>query len=287
MLQNTFCHIPGISARIEQRLWNAGIHSWQQAGEVQRMAWLRGWRGALTDYVSESLVHLAQQNAAYFGELLPSDQTWRLFPEFRDSIAYLDIETTGLGREAAITTIAIYDGHRVRHYVQKQNLHEFLSDIRDYKVLVTYNGKAFDVPFIERYLKTKLSHVHIDLMYVLRSLGYTGGLKGCEKKLGLDRQDLSDVDGYFAVLLWQDYLRSRSDRTLETLLAYNAQDVLNLETLLVKAYNLKLGSTPFRASHALPESDPSPNPFTPDRETINRLKKQHPFPTWERLRPQL
>jgi hypothetical protein len=283
MLQNTFCHIPGISARIEQQLWNAGIHSWQQAGEVRRLAWLRHPRRSLTDYVSESLVHLAQQNAAYFGELLPSDQTWRLFPEFRDSIAYLDIETTGLGREAAITTIAVYDGRRVRHYVQKQNLHDFLNDICAYKVLVTYNGRAFDLPFIERCLKTKLSHVHIDLMYVLRSLGYTGGLKGCEKKLGLDRQDLSDVDGYFAVLLWQDYQKSHSDRTLETLLAYNAQDVLNLETLLVKAYNLKLTDTPFLSSHRLPETETACNPFTPDRETINRLKKQHPFPTWGRF----
>lgn len=282
MLKNTFCHLPGVSVRVEQQYWQAGIHSWQQAGEAPKLTGLRGWRDALMSHVSESLVHLEQRDAGYFGELLPPDQTWRLFPEFREAIAYLDIETTGLGREAAITTIAIYDGRNVRHYVQKQNLNDFIRDIRDYKVLVTYNGKAFDVPFIERYLKTKLSHVHIDLMYVLRSLGYTGGLKGCEKKLGLDRHDLSDVDGYFAVLLWQDYQRSRREKTLETLLAYNVQDVLNLETLLVKAYNLKLGSTPFRASHSLPESDPAPNPFTADRATINRLKKQHPFPTWGR-----
>jgi hypothetical protein len=283
MLKNTFCHIPGVSVRVEQQFWQAGIHSWREAGAAQKLAELRGWRDALMSHVSESLVHLEQRDAGYFGEMLPSDQTWRLFPEFRDELAYLDIETTGLGREAAITTIAIYDGRNVRHYVQKQNLNDFLSDIRDYKVIVTYNGKAFDGPFIERYLKTKLDHVHIDLMYVLRSLGYTGGLKGCERKLGLDRRDLSDVDGYFAVLLWQDYQKSGSEKTLETLLAYNVQDVLNLETLLVKAYNLKLRSTPFRSSHRLPEAETSNNPFTADRDTINRLKRQHPFPTWGRI----
>ena len=31
------------------------------------------------------------------------------------------------------------------------------------------------------------------------SLGFKGGLKGCERQLGLDRGNLKDIDGFFAV----------------------------------------------------------------------------------------
>jgi len=56
------------------------------------------------------------------------------------------------------------------------------------------------------------------LRYVLKSLGYSGGLKSCEKALGLDRGDLDGVDGYFAVLLWRDYQKKHNEKALETLL---------------------------------------------------------------------
>ncbi len=50
---------------------------------------------------------------------------WRMFPEFRHSTAYLDIETTGLDRMFNdITAIGIYDGRSVIHYVRGQNLDE-------------------------------------------------------------------------------------------------------------------------------------------------------------------
>ena len=59
-----------------------------------------------------------------------------------------------------------------------------------------------------------MNQAHIDLRYLLKSLGYTGGLKGCEKKAGIDRGELDGVNGYFAVLLWQDYQRNRNEKPL-------------------------------------------------------------------------
>ena len=59
---------------------------------------------------------------------------------------------TGLSRDYnEITTIALYDGDEVRTYVNGRNLDAFKEDILDYKVLVTFNGKCFDEPFIEQY----------------------------------------------------------------------------------------------------------------------------------------
>jgi uncharacterized protein YprB with RNaseH-like and TPR domain len=80
---------------------------------------------------------------------------------------------------------------------------------------------------------------------VLASLGYKGGLKGCERQLGLTREGLEEVDGFFAVLLWKDFKKNKNHKALETLLAYNIQDVVNLEALMIKAYNKKLKDTPF------------------------------------------
>ena len=121
-------------------------------------------------------------------------------------------------------------------------------------------------------MRTKLNHSHIDLRYVLRSLGYSGGLKGCEHQLGLDRGDLEGVDGFFAVLLWNEFQRSGDKRVLETLLAYNIEDAINLEMLMVMAYNLKLKETPFEVTHELELPVRPEIPFKPDMRVVENIK---------------
>ena len=66
------------------------------------------------------------------------------------------------------------------------------------KFLITYNGKLFDIPFIENFFNVELNHAQIDLRYILKSLGYVGGLKSCEKQLGLKDTALSVLTD-----LWQ------------------------------------------------------------------------------------
>ena len=160
---------------------------------------------------------------------------------------YLDIETTGLDRHFNdITTIALYSGEFIQTYVRGQNLEDFIKNIQKYKVIVSYNGKSFDIPFIESFFKIRLNHAQIDLRYVLYSLGFKGGLKkDAKRQLGMDRGDLSDIDGFFAVLLWDEYQKTGDPKALETLLSYNIQDTVTLENLMVTAYNMKLRQTPF------------------------------------------
>jgi uncharacterized protein YprB with RNaseH-like and TPR domain len=188
-------------------------------------------------------------------------------------MVYLDIETTGLDLHFnTITTIALYDGQSIKTYVQGQNLDDFIEDIQKYKVIVSYNGKSFDVPFIENYFNIRLNHAHIDLRYILYSLGFRGGLKGCERQLGMDRGELKDIDGFFAVLLWNEYLNTGDQKMLETLLAYNIQDTINLEDLMVTAYNMKLKGTPFYEKLLIADSPPPANPFRVDLETVDKIK---------------
>jgi uncharacterized protein YprB with RNaseH-like and TPR domain len=158
-------------------------------------------------------------------------------------------------------------------------MEEFRDDVARYKVLVSYNGKSFDAPFIRRELNAPLEQAHIDLRYVLGSLGYRGGLKGCERQLGINRRGLEDVDGFFAVILWGEYWNNDDEKALETLLAYNALDVVNLEALMVMAYNQKLAATPFSdRAIALPIAPALP--FAADEATIRRLKGQYAAPSW-------
>jgi len=196
MLQNTFIHIQSIGAITEQRLWESGLRDWDAFTDDISIPLSGKRKFLLQKGIEESRQHLYQNNPVYFSKCLPANQSWRFFPEFRNSIAYLDIETTGLDRHYhSITTIALYDGESVQTYVQGQNLEDFIEDIQKYKVIVTYNGKSFDIPFIEHFFNIKLGQAHIDLRYILYSLGFRGGLKGCERQLGMDRGDLS-VDGH-------------------------------------------------------------------------------------------
>ena len=108
----------------------------------------------------------------------------------------------------------------------------------------------------------------------MQSLGFRGGLKGCEKQLGLERGNLEGVDGYMAVQLWEKYQQSGSQKVLDTLLSYNVQDTIILEHLLATAYNMKLRGTPFSAMLQVPEPVLPDNPFQADVETIDSLKRE-------------
>ena len=172
-----------------------------------------------------------------------------------------------------MTTIALYDGEKICTYVNGRNLDDFVRDIFDYQVIVSYNGKSFDVPFLEKFFNIRLDHAQIDLRYVLARLGFKGGLKGCERSLGLYRGNLDGVDGYFAVLLWRLYKETGDERALQTLLAYNIEDSVNLERLAIEAYNRNLRETPFAHQLALPYTDPPPNPCQADHRLIDMLKR--------------
>jgi len=277
MLEHTFVHLPGIGLKTERSLWQSGIHSWDFFRDE------RGWTlapfgrrkyEALRGRLEICRERLGAPDPEFFAASLAPPHLWRLFSNFRRCAAYLDIETTGLGGPYDhITTIALYDGRQVFHYVYGENLDCFPRDLQKYRILVTYNGACFDLPFIRNYFRMAVNHVHIDLRYLLRSLGYSGGLKGCERNLGLDRGELEGVDGWWAVLLWREYSEKDSVNALETLLAYNIEDAVNLENLMVQAFNMKVSETPFHELRMPLPSRPD-IAFKPDPELIDEMRRR-------------
>ena len=269
MLASCFIHLPGIGPAFEAKLRDAGIVCWDDALALP-LPCGNARTAAIRHGVRESLRRLAEGDARWFGNALPPKEQWRLYPHFRHSVAYVDIETTGLSRdEAHITTIALYDGKTVRTYVHGRNLAAFADDILDYALLVTWNGRGFDAPFLRRELRIPLDMAHLDLLPVFRALGLRGGLKAVEKQLGLSRNDLEGVDGFTAVRLWYEFARTRNRAALETLLAYNVADVLSLEFLAAYAH-ARLAGMPADPAHLSPVRDDR-NPFTPDAALLRRL----------------
>ena len=68
-----------------------------------------------------------------------------------------------------------------------------------------------------------------------------------------------------------DFKAKNNEKALETLLAYNVTDAVNLETLMFTAYNMKLKETPFLHTNQLAAPEPPQNPFTPDMKTVRRI----------------
>ena len=151
------------------------------------------------------------------------------------------------------------------------NLDGLPSFLSRFNLIVTYNGKCFDIPFIERYFGATVTTPHIDLRYVLAGMGYKGGLKSCERQLNLPiRKGMEEIDGYTAVLLWDYFCRTKDQRSLETLLAYNYEDSVRLEWLMIEAYNQKVSELPFDSIKLQKPSLPL-NPYTSHSAVLRRI----------------
>ena len=164
---------------------------------------------------------------------------WRVFDVFKSKAVYLDIETSG-GYEGVdeITVIGIYDGETVQTFVNGINLDAFEIAIAPYDLVITFNGSSFDLPYIRRWFPgISLPPGHIDLRFMLKKLGYSGGLKKIEKDFGLCREpEIDGMDGYEAVRLWREY-QWGDKKALDTLIQYNSADIVNLKPLMEAGYN--------------------------------------------------
>ena len=275
MIQNSFIHLPGIGVKRERLFWKEGILSWGDFINKTTHLQSKLDKNKILYCIKTSLNKLNKNEVSYFYNNLPSSDEWRLFKEFQNHCLYLDIETNGGDPFSGfITTIATYDGNEIKYYVNGKNLDDFIIDIFNYNILITYNGKNFDIPFIQNYFNIQLNHAQIDLRYILASLGFKGGLKSCEQQLGLRRNGLDGVDGYFAIHLWNDFYYNANQKALETLLAYNIEDSINLEKLMHIAFNMKIDNLGYANFEKVPKCRAPINLFKPHFETISNIKSK-------------
>lgn len=162
---------------------------------------------------------------------------------------FFDIETLGMGHSPIILLgCGEFNGSelKVTQYLLR-NIEEELPALmltsKHFKKesnAVTYNGKAFDIPYLNERLayygeKTISVKMHFDLLYPTRKI-FSESLPNCclgtveNYLLGLKRQD--DLSGYLVPVYYKRYLWTKNSEILEPIVEHNEADVANLANLL-------------------------------------------------------
>lgn len=278
MLRRTFLHIPGVGTKTESQLWKRGIQTWDDLlGSAPCQSALPSINGSdtwtahpssrISDSVLKSIGALEDGDAAFFAERLPKLERWRIYEDFRASTGFLDIETTGLSRRYhRITLVGLYSGGEYKVYFPWRDMDQLALDLSKCSVLVTFNGSLFDIPFL-RYALPDLVFppTHLDLRFLCRRVGLTGGLKQIENTLGLKRTPGGASGGREAVELWYRFVHG--DRSaLKNLVTYNHDDTVGLEVIadhvvvqlkssLLQSRNVSMVASP--NSYLAPRSKPT------------------------------
>jgi uncharacterized protein YprB with RNaseH-like and TPR domain len=168
--------------------------------------------------------------------------------------AFLDTETTGLGRGAFAFLAGVgsieQGAFRLRQFFMRDYGEEasLLARLAEYlarfDVLITYNGKAYDQPLLEaryrmaRRLRTQphpFGHMeHLDLLFGARRL-WKLRLEACRlvdlenQILGVERE--GDLPGTMIPYYYFDYLRTQQALRLMPIFHHNAMDILSLACL--------------------------------------------------------
>ncbi|MCK6474799.1 MAG: ribonuclease H-like domain-containing protein [Planctomycetes bacterium] len=265
MLTRTFLHLPGVGPKRERRYWGDGVLSWDDL-LADRDLFDTGPAAPLEAAVTESRAKLAAREARWFEGRLGGTHFWRAARDFDDgAIAYLDIETDGSAGDrlddrsntvGGATVVGVWDGETARVFLRDRDLEELPAYLARYQVLCTYNGKSFDLPYLERRFGAGFfAGAHLDLRTPSHAAGWTGGLKKIEGQAGIVRPEpIRRMTGYDAVKLWGAY-RSGRREALEPLVRYNLADTVNLQALLRAAYNALVSheELPFRRFDVLQE----------------------------------
>lgn len=226
-----------MGASFEDRLWQEGVFTWSDAcARDPRPGALNS--DAARQALDTGIEMLANGVHQFFARPLGVAESWRAWPEFRDRAVYLDIETNGGNAWNSITMVGLWDGSSFRALTADNDLGEFPDIISHYSCIVTFFGAGFDIPMLKkRFPKVDFDQIHIDLCPTLKKVELRGGLKKIEKQVGIARPEEADgLTGLDAIRLWRQYMHGDDD-ALETLIAYNREDVVNLERLMTIGYD--------------------------------------------------
>src|SRR5579885_1487742 len=166
--------------------------------------------------------------------------------------AFLDTETTGLAGGTGTCAFLVgvgritRDGFRVRQFFMRDYSEEpslldsLTKHLASFRVLVTYNGRAFDQPLLEtRYRMNRARPPfarmeHLDLLFGARRL-WKLRFDSCRlvdlenQILGVERH--GDLPGALIPYVYFEYLRTRHAARLLPVFQHNATDILTLACL--------------------------------------------------------
>lgn len=237
MLRHTFQHLRGITSRREGSMWKDGVLDWAALRDaLNPQPSLFGdspQEHLFSQQLSVSDAALSAGDAALFARLLDRREHYRICLAFPRETLFLDIETTGLSRYYDhITVIGWALGPRYGFFVKGQDDSAFRHALSSAKAVVTFNGSLFDLPFIaHEFPAYEFPPVHVDLRFLGKRAGLSGGQKDIERQLGIARKtELANIAGEAAPILWNDYTRGDLE-SLRLLLEYNASDIWGMKQI--------------------------------------------------------
>ncbi len=236
MIRQSYIFLEKVGKDIEKNIWKQGIDKWDLFLKTNK---IKGLSKPRKLYYDRQLIKarnaLYSFNSSYFIGKLPQAEMWRLYEFFKDEAIFLDIETSGVSMFDTITVIGLFDGIDTKTMIKGINLdYNYLRrELRKYKIIVTYNGAAFDLPFIKKRHPGLLPEIpHFDLKSACDRIGLNGGLKEIEKKMGIKRnQIIEKMHGGDAITLWKMYRATGDEHYLRLLVEYNEEDVINLKII--------------------------------------------------------
>lgn len=168
------------------------------------------------------------------------------------AMLFVDTETTGLGGAGAVPFLVgcgsfKSGGFEVRQYFlpdysdEAAMLEDLLSEFTSEKILVTYNGAAFDLPLIRDRMiinrvasEVEFQH-HLDLLHSTRRL-FRRRLNNCTltnveaSVFGFERAD--DIPGYLIPSVYFDWLSEENLDLMHQVLEHNRLDIVSLCALV-------------------------------------------------------
>ena len=233
MIRKSFIFLERIGKKKEQNIWQQDIEDWQDFLQISNVKGISSSKKSYYERkIGEAQEALLDDNSAYFIGKLPKVQIWRLYNYFKSDCCYLDIEINSQGK---IILVGISDYYSTNIFVKGVNLYKSLIEIelKKYKIVITFNGGAFDLPKLKKELKVNVNIPHIDLKPLCVNLGLKGGLKEVEKILDLRRP--SHLYGN-PIDLWQAFHASGDREYLNLLIDYNKEDIENLRGVMEHCY---------------------------------------------------
>ena len=206
-------------------------------------------------YVREMRFPLSNMRLSLPDGILPLMQGDPTLPQQIDpeTFLFLDTETTGLSRGAGTVAFLVGVGYIrnkeliVRQYMMRDYdeelfvLRHVLSHFERAKALVTFNGRAFDIPLLQsRLIMQRIrdditSFPHVDLLHTARRV-WKLRLSSCRlsalEEHIYNEPRVDDLPGVEVPQRYFDYLKCRDFSLLEDILKHNAQDIATLVRLL-------------------------------------------------------
>ena len=237
MIRNSFIFLSKIKHKKEQLIWSQGIRDWNSflGNEIKGIS--KKSKAHYDRKIQEAKEALHDNNSSYFINKLPSTETWRLYDYFKQETVFLDIETSSATNiNSYLTVIGLYDGYDTKIMIKDVNLNinELKKELSKYKLIVTFNGSTFDIPYLNKKYPDLLPEIpSIDVRHLCNKIGLNGGLKQIEQELGITRENqiIDRLYGGDPLKLWRMFKGSGDKYYLNLLVEYNEEDVINLKKI--------------------------------------------------------